>query len=533
MRGIHLRSSAWIGTSLAAAIVAGAVFLSATPAAAATNWYVGGPGALDTNDCLSPATACMNIQAAIDKALAGDVINVATGVYSEAPSGSELRVNKTLTLLGAGHGTDARTRIASESIISTAQGTSITKDNVVMDGFTIQDSVNPANTGFGIDIGAGTTGAQILNNIIQNNIVGIGLANTGAVQVVIKHNVIQNNNQSGGASGDGIYTDQFVGGGALANVLIVENSFKANADAGIDISNTDSTMPVSNLDISTNSFDQNGRAVLFFNTHSTSIHGNSITHSTLATSAAIRLCDNNSDITILNNTLLTGVGHAIKLSDCGAVTPVGPHPNSNVVINHNNIGSGGSASFVGDGLLVDPGGHVGTVNAICNWWGSSSGPTNPSNAGGMGEEVVGDANFKPWWTMPSQTSPCPAPPQCKPGEEDNGDGDVQDNNGKHRGHFHFDECDSNQEFSHQDSDNNVDFHSSPEDHSAPQFDVNLPIATTTGHGLNNGQDVTYVLVVTAGLTPGTSLYSLTLSDASGVIYVSSGTLISGYINVVR
>ena len=49
-----------------------------------------------------------------------------------------------------------------------------------------------------------------------------------------------------------------------------------------------------------------------------------------------------------------------------------------------------------DGLLVDLGSHVGTVNAECNWWNSSTGPTNPNNPGGTGEEVVGDADFTPW-----------------------------------------------------------------------------------------------------------------------------------------
>jgi hypothetical protein len=516
------------------ALAASAAFLSATPAAAAGNWYVAPTGDDVLNNCMTAATPCMNIQAAINKAAASDTIHVAAGVYVEAPSTGILSVNKTLTLQGAQSGIDARSRVGPESIISVPKGTYITASNVVIDGFTVENSIAQAFTGFGLLMGVGTTGTQVLNDIVQDNIVGVGLANTGASQVLIRHNLIQNNNQVplGAASGQGIYTDQFVSGGAVSNVLIMENSFKGNTVAGIDVSNTDAANGVSNLDISTNSFDQNGRAVLLFNTHTSTIHDNSITNSTEPTSAAIRLCDNNSAISILNNTLLTGAGDAIKLSDCGYVTPVGAHPNSNVLINHNNIGTGGSASFAGDGLLVEPGGHVGTVNATCNWWGAKTGPTNSSNPTGTGEEVVGDANFTPWWTVPSQTSPCPPTPKCKPGEEDNGDGDVQDKDGHHRGHFHFDECDSNQEFSHQDSENNVDFHSSSADHSSPQFDANLPMATTTGHGLNNGKDVTYVLVVTQGLTPGTSLYSLTLSDASGVIYTSTGTLLSGAINVL-
>src|SRR5439155_4227902 len=134
----------------------------------------------------------------------------------------------------------------------------------------------------------------------------------------IQHNQIQNNNQPGGASGTGVYTDQFVSGGAVNNVLIEENAFVGHDDAGIDVSNT--ALPgVSNLDVSTNSFDMNGRAVLLFNTHMSTVHDNSITNSNNPLSAAIRLFDNNSDLSILNNDLVSGLGHAIKLSNLGLV----------------------------------------------------------------------------------------------------------------------------------------------------------------------------------------------------------------------
>ena len=77
-----------------------------------------------------------------------------------------------------------------------------------------------------------------------------------------------------------------------------------------------------------------------------------------------------------------------------------------MIINENNIGTVGSASFVLDGLLIDPGSHVGTVNAECNWWGSPTGPINPNNSGGLGEEVVGDADFTPWLTAPLPVGAC-------------------------------------------------------------------------------------------------------------------------------
>jgi hypothetical protein len=252
-------------------------------------------------------------------------------------------------------------------------------------------------------MGAGTTGTQVLNNIIQHNIAGIGLSNApGGSQVLIRHNQIQNNNVPGPATGQGIYTDEFVSGGKVKNVLVEENAFLGNDVAGIDVSNTDPANGVSNLDISTNSFDLNGRAVLLFNTHMSSFHDNSVTNSTEAASAAIRILDNNTNLSILKNDLTNGDGHAIRLSFLGFVGG----PSSGVVIHENNIGLLFSVSFVGDGLLVDPGSHVGTVNAECNWWASPTGPTTPSNPGGTGEEVVGDADFTPWLVAPAPGGAC-------------------------------------------------------------------------------------------------------------------------------
>src|SRR6516165_6322004 len=54
------------------------------------------------------------IQGAIALASSGDTITVAAGTYEEA-----VEVNKTLTLEGAQHGVDARTRSGPESIIDT------------------------------------------------------------------------------------------------------------------------------------------------------------------------------------------------------------------------------------------------------------------------------------------------------------------------------------------------------------------------------------------------------------------------------
>jgi hypothetical protein len=175
----------------------------------------------------------------------------------------------------------------------------------------------------------------------------------------------------------------------------------------------------------------------------------------------------------------------------------------------------------------------GVVDGTCNWWGDPSGP-GPVGPG-VGAKVTPGVTYTPWLTRraPSRCGP-PPPPKCKPGERDDGEGDVDenDNNGHHRAHFKFDECNGDQEVSHQDSDRNVDFHSDSASASTPSFDAALPVATTTGAGWNNGEPVTYTLVVTdLGVGLLTDIYSLTLTDASGVFYSISGTLTAGDINV--
>jgi hypothetical protein len=352
--------------------------------------------------CAVPTPTHPTIQSAVND-VSCDPIVVAAGAYPE-PDPGPLTINRTVTLLGAEAGVDARGRVGLESIVTDPQGTFITANNVVIDGFTFEGSSNQAFTGFGIAMGAGTSGTHILNNIIQMNIAGIALSNApGGSQVVIRHNQIQNNNVPGSASGDGIYTDQFVSGGKVDNVLVEQNAFIGNDDAGIDISNTDAANGVFGLDISTNSFNLNARAFLFFNTHMSSFHNNSVTNSTTATanpaSATLRILDNNTDLSILSNDIIGGTANAIRLTFTGTVGG----PSSDVVIHENNIEFFFPA---GDGLLVDVGSTVQTVNAECNWWNSSTGPMNPGNPGGTGEKVEGNADFTPWLLAPAPSGVC-------------------------------------------------------------------------------------------------------------------------------
>jgi hypothetical protein len=187
-------------------------------------------------------------------------------------------------------------------------------------------------------------------------------------------------------------------------------------------------------------------------------------------------------------------------------------------------------------VVPSPAGSTAKVDGTCNWWGHGNGP-GPAGPNPLGAGVGPNVTYSPWLTdrAPSRCGP-PPPPRCRPGERDDGDGDVDetDSNGRHRAHFTFDECDGGRELSHRDQERRVDFHSDAATTSVPTFDAALPVATTTGQGWNNGMPVSYTLVVTdLGIGPGTDVYALTLRDSSGVIYAITGKLTAGNISVRR
>src|SRR5437867_5353990 len=106
------------------------------PATPAAVWFVNSTTGNDSNDCLSPATACQTIQAAVNKASAGDTINVAAGTYTENVS-----ITKSLSMNGAQAGIDARGRVGAESVVIPATpsiGTFTIAFNglISVDGFT-------------------------------------------------------------------------------------------------------------------------------------------------------------------------------------------------------------------------------------------------------------------------------------------------------------------------------------------------------------------------------------------------------------
>jgi hypothetical protein len=361
------------------------------------------------------ATATPSIQRGINAASNLDTVNVAAGFYG----GETVAVNKTVTLLGAQAGVDARTRgVVPESIVSNGDGDfQIEANNVTIDGFRLIGVVNDPNsppfTGLGAAIWtnpgfSGTNGGhKIFNNIIDGNVSGIELDSDGSIPTIVEQNLIQNNNASGAASGNGIIVSF-----GLVNAFIDSNTFVNNSNGGIGFQAAEQDVTISN-----NSFTANGNGVYAYNLADSVITQNNFDSQL---SSQVGLFGGDTNVEVTNNVITNGATNGIRIGDF-----FGPN-NTDLTIEMNSITNNNN------GILVDNvpdapysimcntiSGNVtsGLTNsdpnlliAEKNYWGSPTGPMAPSNPSGTGDKVIGNVDFTPWAADPSCTTFVPPSP---------------------------------------------------------------------------------------------------------------------------
>jgi parallel beta-helix repeat protein len=258
-----------------------------------------------------PATAIgynafATIHDGLNAVASGGTVYVAAGTYAE-----NVLVNKSVTLIGANAGVDARDGRpgAEESVVSNSEGDfQIEADHVAIDGFTLTGATanpnsDPAALGAAIWTNPGFSGThggyQIVNNIITGNIAGIELDSDGTNQTLVQHNLFRDNTQPGPAGGTDIVVDfglsnAVIDGNTFTNTSFVENAYGLGVQAGSD-----------HITFSNNTVNNHGRGVYFYDTNAASITNNTITG---ASHYAIGLFGNNGSpasslFTIANNTL--------------------------------------------------------------------------------------------------------------------------------------------------------------------------------------------------------------------------------------
>ena len=349
------------------------------------------------------STNFATIQAAVDAAVAGQTITVDAGTYSE-----QVFVDKSLTIRGAKAGVDARTRATTSETILTgiaangAQTSSfyISADNVTLDGFTVQGETSQSTTrGAGIVIAPKVSGTHLYNNIIQKNVAGVFLSNYSTTNpALIKYNLFQTNNNAGINGGRGIYTNGEISGGNLTNVTIEANSFISNSGG----SGTTGLEPAvgfeaatagkqSDIRIVDNSFTNNGKSVLFFNTTGVLLHGNTATGARDWFSGSLRFEGNNHDVTIEYNTIYANTGPGVAVDSNGVAGD-----SSGFVVTHNNIYGNGTTSGGKLGVVFNQKVYDGAFDVTNNYWGNSTGPSG--DGPGTGDSVYGNASKANQWS---------------------------------------------------------------------------------------------------------------------------------------
>lgn len=364
------------------------------------------------NDCSNPFLPCATIQHAVDAAASlGEIVKVGAGTYN-----AQVQIfNKTLTLCGAQSGVPAgpgAARSGSESILTHADGpVQICGDNITIDGFTIEGASNTGISSFGAGIWTSFTscgpnhgGYTIINNIIQNNIIGLYPNSDGTNLTTIQHNLFSNNNVPGPAGGSAIYSDL-----GASNMLIDSNKFTGSTDWGILFAGpvgTQSNITVSNNVLTTDS------AIGLISVTTASITGNvstdSVTHGVYL--------DGDDGVTISGNTIVNaGTDYSgIRLrGDSGANTNI--HILMNTIVD-SDFGirvadialTGGSMEVHYNRIFNNLSGITNEsttdIDAINNWWGCNGGPNGIGMLGPC-DTATPAVTFAPWVTLTISASP--------------------------------------------------------------------------------------------------------------------------------
>jgi hypothetical protein len=415
------------GFVLAAAMASAALFGAPSGAWAVT---VCGGGGCDYT----------SINTAVATEPSGTTFDVKQGVYMEDVTIPDTKFND--VLLGAQATNDARSRSGNNES-EVVGGFNVLAAGTTIDGFTIRD-----NDGPGIATDFFDASYTILNNIIKNNVLGIKFETKFTQPSTVRQNLIKDNNTTGTSSGNGLLSSM-----SINNTTIDDNEFSGHNVRGINIFGT----PNSQLTVTDNSDDAGGFEIQ--NAGSVEVSNNTITNVSNSAGSDALAFFNGTDTTINDNTIsnpgdsgvileqmanvtnegntITGADVAIEVAGgVAGLTITGDSlKNNNTGVRVSGSPSNASVEITGntivnndnDGLLVEDGGHTGSVefhfnrvvgnggnsgvenqdtnddvDAENNWWGCNAGP----GVSGQGcDGVEGDVAFNPWLVLSIEANP--------------------------------------------------------------------------------------------------------------------------------
>ncbi len=318
----------------------------------------------------------------------------ATGVYVHASATINLTASsiKDVYLLPfpalfgcqAGIGIRIGQYINGDSAITSTPGKA-TIDGVTVSGYQ-KGGIVVAEAGSDATIKNSTvTGVGNTAAIAQN-----GIQVSYGAKADIRNNIVKDNRCDNSTCGPDIVNQSQSAGILLylqAAGTVVDNNTVSNNDMGIyHYSSTSVT-------INANLFTANRYAGVVLNQGKATVSNNEITGASNFGVGVVSYKDDtaNAEGTLTNN-FITGAGVGVKLIDDFTGDTFIP----TIVANLNSIT--GNATFGIENTTPA------TVDGTKNWWGSPSGPTNPSNPGGTGQKVSANVNFTPWLCDGTDTS---------------------------------------------------------------------------------------------------------------------------------
>lgn len=376
----------------------------------------------------------MSIQSLIDNASPGSIVDVPPGIYNE-----QIIIDKPLTLQGPVSGGTATLDALGLSSIPVIH---ILSDNVTVKRLTVTNG--PLH---GIQVGSAAlvnlTNIVITdNNILINNNAGI-LTNHGA-SMTINNNTIKDNGFGSGFNRVGIVlyphgvtnisentivhnaTDGIFARGSDTGLIIENNVIENHTNSGITLAWDERNVSIIGNHIEkcgTGSVEEQG-GIVIIQSMAEVIKGNVIKdcrHSGIFWGWMPTTGSPPTQILITGNRIKNSLRDAIYLFSQGPggsippdIFPLEPLIKSNTlsdngragvyVSNSYYFGPGNAKPTINDNIITGNqwgvfNATVQVVNAINNWWGSSSGPYHPLlNPDGTGDSVSDRVDFIPWMT---------------------------------------------------------------------------------------------------------------------------------------
>ncbi len=332
-----------------------------------------------------PSGPYPTIQSAVSAAVAGDTVLVAPGTYNE-----NVTITKNIKLFSSGgravtniQGQQAGPELGAVVVTNNTTGVEI---GAISQGFTIVGLDGPP----GIERAAiyfqgNHSNAKVIGNNVQANgdealVTEFGVTISG---FVITDNEFSGQTFVGLTPGDEGFTNQFTAPNVPRQLVVMGGGNGGGNHSNITFSNNTITGVAGGINASNQ---EQGNTLVTIDANGVTASNNVFQGTTTRQGASLRVRGPNSTVTF--NDFDGGSPIGVVVGNVAAATSQ---------VNHNRILNHPLGGVINNGVIA-------FVDATCNWWGASDGP---SGAGpGSGDTVGPAVNFSSWLVSSDLNGPC-------------------------------------------------------------------------------------------------------------------------------